>query len=246
MDHAYREDLAYTHDVGFGKFARNAAPILVEDLRRRGIDHGLVIDLGCGSGILSEVLAANGYDVLGIDISPAFIDLARKRVPAGQFLLGSLLSAELPNCVAVACIGECVNYLFDDRHSWNALEGVFGRVFAALPPGGPLLFDASGPGRVPPPGTRRAWFEGDDWAVLVAEEEERETRLLTRHITSFRRVTELYRRDHEVHVLRLLPHEEVVLRLRQVGFAVELLDRYGPLVFPPGFVGFLARKPAAE
>ena len=53
----YREDLAYIHDAGFGALARSAAPVLLEDLRRRGVDGGLVIDLGCGSGILSEAVS---------------------------------------------------------------------------------------------------------------------------------------------------------------------------------------------
>src|SRR5262245_7905127 len=69
----YGDDLAYIHDAGFGELARNAAPFLVEALRRRGICDGLVIDLGCGSGLLARGLSEAGYDVLGIDISSAMI-----------------------------------------------------------------------------------------------------------------------------------------------------------------------------
>ena len=54
MTDAYRDDLAYIHDAGFGGFARAAAPVLVETLRQAAIMNGLVIDLGCGSGILSH------------------------------------------------------------------------------------------------------------------------------------------------------------------------------------------------
>ena len=90
MTDAYRDDLAFIHDAGFGGMARAAGPVLVNALRKRGFDGGLVVDLGCGSGILSQAMAEAGYDVLGIDISPAMIALARERVPTGTFRVGSL------------------------------------------------------------------------------------------------------------------------------------------------------------
>jgi SAM-dependent methyltransferase len=242
MAAAYRDDLAYIHDAGYGGLARSAAPVLLDALRRSGIERGLVIDLGCGSGILSQAVSAAGYDILGIDISAAMIAQARRRVPGGRFRVGSLLTAELPPCVAVAAVGECVNYLFDPGHSKRAVVRFFRRVHDAVAAGGPFLFDAAGPGRVPGPGPSRVWREEDDWAVLVNAEEDRRRRLLTRRITSFRKVGELYRRDHEVHRLRLFPPSELAGALRDIGFRVRVLAGYGPLRFAPGHAGFLARK----
>ena len=97
---AYKDDLAYIHDVGFGSFARGATPGLLEILRRRGLTQGLVVDLGCGSGIWARALVDAGYDVLGIDISAAMIEMARRRVPEGDFRPGSFLQATLPPCEA--------------------------------------------------------------------------------------------------------------------------------------------------
>lgn len=186
METAYRNDLANIHDAGFGHFAGGGGALLRAELRRGGRDHGLVIDLGCGCGILSELLAADGFDVLGIDLSAAFIEAARQRVPRGCFRVESLLTAELPPCVAVAIVGEGLNYLFDDRHSPEGVRQVLARAFAALAPGGLLIFDVSEPGRVPGPGPAKVHVEGDGWAVLVTITEEPEQGLLTRHITSFR------------------------------------------------------------
>jgi SAM-dependent methyltransferase len=242
MEDAYREDLAYIHDVGFGGLARGAAALLLEELPRQGFDRGLVIDLGCGGGILAEQLSARGFDVLGIDISAAAIALARKRVPSGRLYVGSLLTAELPHCVAVAAVGECVNYLFDERHSWEGVRQLLGRAFAALAPGGLLVLDVAEPGHVPG-GASRNWAEGEGWAVLVTAEEDQQQGLVTRHITSFRKVGELYRRDHETHRLRLLPRAQVESWLRDSGFQAQPLGGYGPVQFLPGMVGFLARKP---
>jgi SAM-dependent methyltransferase len=202
-----------------------------------------VVDLGCGSGILAQELSAAGHDVLGIDISAAMVAIARKRVPGGQFREESLLSAEIPPCVAVAAVGECFNYLFDPGHTKQKLLRLFRRIHAALRPGGLLVFDVAGPGRVPGPGPRRTYVEGEDWAVLVTAEEDCWRGLLTRRITSFRKVGELYRRDQEVHRLRLFRRSELARHLRGTGFRVRSLAGYGPLPFPPGLVGFLARKP---
>jgi SAM-dependent methyltransferase len=243
MPDAYRDDLAYIHDAGYGHLARAAGPVLLAELRRGGLGRGRVADLGCGSGFLSETVAAAGYDVLGIDISPSMIALAQERVPTGKFRVGSVLAAELPPCVAVAAVGEVVNFLFDTANTDRRLWGLFRRTFAALCPGGVFLFDAAGPGRVLGRGPRQQHAEGDGWAVLVTAAEDRPRRRMERRITSFRRVGELYRRDHEVHRLRLLPPGEVVKQLRAAGFRVRRLGGYGAARFGPRHAGFLARKP---
>jgi len=242
MDEAYREDLAYIHDSGFGRIARGAAALLLEELRHCGLDRGRVIDLGCGSGILSEQVSAAGFDVLGIDISEAFIALARRRVPHGEFRVESMLAAQLPGCVAVAAVGECLNYLFDERHSADGVRQVLERAFAALEPGGLLLLDVAQPGRVPG-GSTKTYFEGEDWTVLVATVEDPQEKLLTREITSFRKVGALYRRDQEVHRQRLLSRNDVESWLKEIGFQVRTLDTYGSVPLSAGDVGFLARKP---
>ncbi len=239
MADAYRPDLAYTHDVGFGTHARKSAPVLLEALRSSGLESGLVIDLGCGSGILSEAVAAAGYDVLGIDISAAMLELARRRVPTGQFREGSLLTAELPPCVGVAAVGEALNYLFDAGNTKRALSKLFRRVRDALCPGGAFLFDVAGPGRVPDD-RRRGFVEGEDWAVLVVQEEKGDR--LVRQITSFRKVGELYRRDREEHHLRLLSAAELAEELRGIGFRARVLRGYGELRFGPGLAAVLARR----
>ena len=243
MTDAYREDLAFIHDAGFGGMARAAGPVLIDALRKQGFDRGLVVELGCGSGIMSQSLAEADYDVLGIDISPAMIALARERVPGGTFRVGSFVTADLPPCIAVAAVGECFNYLFDRGNTLPSLSRLLRRIHRTLDRDGLLLFDVAEPGRVPGGGPRRLFVEEADWAVLVVAEEDRRSRMLTRRITSFRRVGELYRRDHEIHRQRLIPRAELIGRLRGLGFRVRILRGYGPVSFPPALAGFLARKP---
>jgi SAM-dependent methyltransferase len=245
MAQAYGEDLAYIHDAGFGGIARAAGPVLIEALRRRGFDRGRIIDLGCGSGILTRAVSDAGFDGLGIDISPAMIALARQRVPVSgaSFRVASLFTAELPGCIAVAAVGECFNYLFDSQNNPSSLSNLLTRIHGALEPGGVLLFDVAEPGRVPGGGPLRSFREGDDWAVLVTGEEDRRSGILTRRIVSFRRTGDLYRRDQAIHRQRLIPGSELTDQLRKIGFRVRTMRGYGSWRFPPAVIGFLARKP---
>jgi SAM-dependent methyltransferase len=153
---AYGRDLAHSHDTGFGDFARRATLGLLRLLRRSGIRHGLVVDLGCGSGIWARALVDAGYDVLGVDISADMLAIARDRVPEARFEHASLFEAELPGCAAVTSLGECAGYAFDERSGPAALATLFARVHAALQPGGLLVFDLAAPGRERPT-PRRSW-----------------------------------------------------------------------------------------
>jgi len=240
MAEGYSKDLAYIHDIGFGDFARNSAPALLKIFRDSGITDGLVVDLGCGSGIFASELSRAGYDVLGIDVSPSMIEIARKRTPRAGFRAASLLKARLPQCVAVTSLGECLNYLFDQSNSLQELRRLFRRVYAALKPGGLFIFDIAEPGRGK--GPRKKHFEGRDWALLMEVDEDSGTNRLTRRITSFRRVGKFYRHDEEVHVLQLYKRSEVSAVLREAGFRVQTMNRYGEQKMIKGCVAFVAQR----
>lgn len=242
MTEGYRDDLARIHDEGFGRFAVGAAEVLLGELSGRRGRPNLVVDLGCGSGILAEIVSRKGFDVLGVDLSPAMLRIARARAPKAEFRQGSLWDVEIPHCLGAAMIGEIVNYLFDESGGRKRFRELLGRVHAALAPGGVLLFDAAGPGRVPPPGRQKNFFEGEDWSVLVEAVEDGKTKTLTRTITTFRKVGKRYRRDQEVHRLRLTPRDEIAADLRAAGFQVKALRQYGETEFPAGLNAFLARK----
>ena len=238
MVESYKTDLAYIHDTGFGDFAKNSASGLLELLDNHGIKDGLVIDLGCGTGIWAAELSRHGYDVLGVDISAAMIDIARKRVPNGEFRTASLLKAELPSCVAVTSLGECLNYLFDETNSIIQLHRLFRRVYSALRPGGLFIFDIAEPGRGR--GPRQKHREGPDWAVLVEVDEDTRTNRLTRRIVSFRKVDSLFRRSEEVHQLQLYKRSEILKELRAAGFRARTLDSYGDQPMIDGCVAVAA------
>ncbi len=237
----YRDDLAYIHNKGFGDFAAGASHWLINLLRSHGFIDGLVIDLGCGSGILARELSVANYGVLGCDISEAMIEMARERVPRGEFQVRPLLRARLRPCIAVTAIGEVFNYLFDRRNTPDRLEEFFARVHDVLRPGGLFVFDVATPGRVPE-GHSRSFREGADWVCLFEAREDSDKRTITRRINTFRKVGQLYRRDSETHRLRLFDRTELTKQLRGAGFKVSTVSDYGKTQFPPGYVGFVCEK----
>ncbi len=243
MKEWYKEDLAYIHDVGHGDFALNSAPGILEILDRNGTREGLVVDLGCGSGLWAQELAKAHYRILGIDISESMISIARRRVPDAEFRIGSLFKADIPVCNAVTSLGECLNYLFDPANDLRALVRLFRRIYAALTPGGLFVFDIAEPGQVARAATTRGFSEGEDWVVLLEKEEDRERRTLTRRITSFRKVGEHYRRADEVHRLRLYKSTDIAGELRRAGFQVRTRRSYGQYRLPKAHTAFIARKP---
>jgi SAM-dependent methyltransferase len=246
----YGVDLAYTHDVGFGDFARNAAQWLLEILAQCPDRSRLVVDLGCGSGIWAAALAEAGYSVVGVDFSADMIDIARRRVATTKFAaakfaattfhVASFVDFAVPPCRSVTALGEVFNYLFDPQNSLPMLRQVCQRVFDALVPGGVFIFDVAEPGRSA--GRERGFYEGEDWACLVEYLHDEPRRQLTRRIVSFRRVGETYRRHEEIHRQQLFDRAAIVDMLRGIGFQAETVPGYGQQPFPPGVIGFVARK----
>jgi SAM-dependent methyltransferase len=237
----YNADLAYIHDVGFRDYALGAAPGILEILTAHHIPTGLIVDLGCGSGLLTERLAQVGDRVLGIDISPALIAIATARVPTAEFRVESLFTAEIPPCAAVVSIGECLNYAFVDN-SDRVLNELFQRVDRALIPGGIFIFDVVTPGQIPAGEIVKNFTEGQDWIVLVEKQEDLVRQILTRRIITFRQIGELYRRSEEVHLQRLFDVETLSSALKQLGFQVEIMAQYGQFKLPPARVAFIVQK----
>jgi SAM-dependent methyltransferase len=232
----YGEDLAAIHDAGFGDWAHGAANVLLAHA-----PPGLVVDLGCGTGILAQQVLRAGRPVLGIDLSPAMLAIARRRAPKARFRQESLLDAELPPCAAVAIVGEGVNFLADGTRHGVRLRMLLRRIHAALQPGGVLVLDCAGPGRANR-GTVRTWQDGDGW--LVAAEARERGAQLTRRIVAYREEGGAWRRSDETHVLRLIEPKRLKADLDRAGFEVRRLDGYGALRLPKGHAAFVARKPS--
>jgi SAM-dependent methyltransferase len=243
---AYRDDLAFIHDAAFLTFVNDAIPGVLATLRKNGIRKGLIVDVGCGTGVWAARATADGFEVLGIDLSRAMIRIARERAPRATFRVGSLYDTSLPRCKAVTAIGECLNYAFDKRGGERGLSRWFRRVYRALDPGGVLIFDIAEPGQLRGRAASKRHTSVGGWAVLVDVEERRSPPRLTRRITTFVKVGALYRRATETHHLHLYRRTTIRRLLRTCGFHVQFKPSYGTCPLPSAHVAVIARKPGTR
>src|SRR5262249_1390336 len=130
----------------------------------------------------------------------------------------------------------------DPANRRKTMIDFFNRVYQAVCPGGLFIFDIAEPGRGSGPGPHWKHFQGEDWAVLVEIEEDEMEAILTRRITSFRRVGQSYRRTEGIPRLRLYQGREIAASLRRLGWHVRLVRGYGTFRFPKGLMGIVARK----
>ena len=118
------------------------AEYLVDLLKEYGISDGLVLDLGCGTGNMTELLAASGYDMIGVDNAEEMLEIAmEKREKSGHdilYLLQDMREFELYGTVkAIVSICDSINYITEEE---DLLE-VFRLANNYLDPKGIFIFD---------------------------------------------------------------------------------------------------------
>lgn len=118
------------------------AVYLIGLLNEYGVNDGLVLDLGCGTGNMTELLAKEGYDMIGVDNAEEMLEIAmEKREKSGHdilYLLQDMREFELYGTVrAVVSVCDSVNYIDEEED----LTEVFRLVNNYLDPGGVFIFD---------------------------------------------------------------------------------------------------------
>ncbi|MCO6489912.1 MAG: class I SAM-dependent methyltransferase [Phaeodactylibacter sp.] len=237
----YQSPLARVHNQSYGQHARLAAQELLRQLGKQGHQQGLIVGLGCGSGILEEAMSREGYDVLGVDYSTALIGIARQRCPQGQFHVGALMDFEIPPCLAVTAVGEVLNYRFDERHQLENLLPLFERIYRSLQPGGIFLFDIIEPGIADGTPPVRL-LENEHWDMALNFSEDKNAATLQREITLYLKEGALYRKSKEVHRLNLYRKEAVQQLLEQAGFAVATTSSFAGQALRRHHVGFVVKS----
>lgn len=118
------------------------AEYLIELLKEYHVEDGLVLDLGCGTGNMTELLATAGYDMIGIDNAEEMLEIAiEKRSASGQdilYLLQDMREFELYGTVkAIVSICDSINYITEEED----LVEVFRLANNYLDPQGVFIFD---------------------------------------------------------------------------------------------------------
>ena len=112
---------------------------LVSLLKKYGVEDGLVLDMGCGTGAMTRYLDAHGYDMTGIDVSEEMLTIAKeKSSPDILYLLQDMREFELYGTMRAAVSScDCMNYILEE----DDLLQVFSLVNNYLDPGGIFIFD---------------------------------------------------------------------------------------------------------
>ena len=201
-------------------------------LQEYGIADGLVLELGCGTGSMTELLASKGYDMIGVDNSEDMLELAmEKRIESGHdilYLLQNMQEFELYGTVrAVVSVCDSVNYVTDEEE----LTEVFRLVNNYLDPQGVFIFDFN---------TEYKYQEILGEQVIAEEREEcsfiwdnyhdEEQKINEYELTLFvqsQEDPELYRKYQEVHYQRAYTLERIRNLIEKAGLRyVTAYDAY--------------------
>jgi SAM-dependent methyltransferase len=132
----YADFLAKSEDV----YAHTKYEILLRWLRGRGSLR--VLNAGCGSGELSQLLAAEGHDVVGIDPGLEYIQLARKRLadrfPNCRFVVSSIENYREESDFDAVVSTDVLEHIEDDRVAFGCLANLVrpgGRMLITVPAG---------------------------------------------------------------------------------------------------------------
>ena len=234
----------FTEDVNYDRWADYVERHFV----RSRLPIRTVLDLACGTGSLTRLLALRGYEMIGADLSEEMLAQAAEKCrgvgePEPIFLHQAMEELDLYGTIdACVCCLDSINYVTRS----GKLARAFQRVHTFLMPGGLFLFDINTPDKL----------RGLDGQIFLDENETSycvwradyspRRRVCTYGMDIFQREENgLWRRWEEVHEEFAYQPEELEELLRQAGF--RRIKQYGELRMTPprageGRIFFAARK----
>ena len=236
----YRDDLALVHHLGFGFHADACAPdiiSLLEPIRRRD---GLVVEIGCGSGLLTAYLVDAGLRVVATDASEAMLRLARSHAPgAAEIRRLTLPNDPIPSVDAIVGVGHALNYLDEESQVDAALVAIA----RALRPGGVIAIDLCdlewGAVRANQP--PKVW-RTEDWVLMTEFSVPQPSRYVRLMTTFVRQEDGSWRRDDERHDNVLIDTSKVPELLARHGVEATVSASFGAEALPDGLVAVVGRK----
>jgi SAM-dependent methyltransferase len=237
----YRPDLALVHHLGFGFHADACALGILELLASVRARDGLVVEIGCGSGLLTRHLVEAGHRVIATDASEAMLDLARRHIPEARGIERLRLPDDaVPRADAIVSVGHVLSYLDDELSIDKALIALA----EALRPGGLLAIDLCDLeyGRLrkhAAPHVRRH----EDWVIMTEFSLPREN-LFVREMTTFvKNADGSWRRDDERHDNCLTDTARLPELLGEHGVEASIVSSFGHGDLPPGLVAVVGHRP---
>lgn len=233
----------FTDDVPYERWADFFERIFAQ----KGIAPNIILDLACGTGSLTRILAQRGYDMIGVDQSEDMLMMAQENCcgiqPPVLLLHQPMQELELYGGIdACVCCLDSVNYVTDPEILREAMK----RVFTFLQPGGIFIFDIN---------TREKLeridgqsFVREDADVFCVWQSYIEDSCMCHYDFDIFELNEdgAWNRYQEHHVERIYAPQELIDMLEQAGFTE--VEQRGELSDTAPQAGedrifFLARKP---
>ena len=190
-----------------------------EILRREGLAPRTVVDLACGTGSVTEILARKGYRVTGVDMSEEMLtEAAMKTMDMDQPPMYScqlLQELRLPRGVDMAvCALDSLDYILDPADCKEAIR----RAHKALNPGGIFIFDVNTPEKLRAMDDQVFLDEDDDVYCVWRGEFDEETNICSYGMDLFQREGNMWRRSFEEHREYAYSQEQLTEFLKDAGF----------------------------
>lgn len=198
-------------------------------LASRRLNPKSCLDLACGNGVASVMLAKQGMKVIGLDISNDMLKLSRRRAKGSHvkvdFLQGDMRSFRLPERVDMAVsLYDSLNYLL----KLSDLAKCFKCVFDSLSDNGIFIFDMN---------TRKILENWNRWrnfsekwnTGLVGEFDPKRNLAKLKAIMFVKRKDDdddSYQRFVEVHTEKAYANREIAGALRKAGFSKVKLSEF--------------------
>lgn len=210
-----------------------------------------ILDIATGTGSVAFLLAEQGYQVTGIDLSDQMIDIARRKIPKSgvgdsvAFLCQDATRLDLPEeeyDVAISLF-DSLNYILTAK----GLQDAFAGAFKALIPGGGFIFDVNSEYALEKNlfSQDNLWDESASVKHLWTSTYNKRTRMATVDMQFYLPNGKAFR---EVHKERAHRHHDIVQFLHDAGF--EYLDAFDEYSFLPAGrrserIFYVSRKPNA-
>ncbi|MCI6858571.1 MAG: class I SAM-dependent methyltransferase [Eubacterium sp.] len=186
-------------------------------LKEEGIEGGLALELGCGTGKMMEILGEAGFDMIGVDNSIDMLEIAREKTsPSFLYLLQDMREFELYGTVkAIVSVCDSINYITDREE----LLKVFSLVNNYLDPGGIFIFDFNTDYKYREMiGEEVIAEDREDVSFIWFNEYDEESHLNDIDLTVFvKEENDLYRKFSEEHIQRGYELPEIIKLLRKSG-----------------------------
>ena len=190
-----------------------------EILKREGLHPRTAVDLACGTGSVTAILARQGLDVLGVDLSEEMLTVAMEKVMdmenPPRFVCQPLQKLYLPRGVDLAvCALDSLDYITDPKDCKEAIR----RVYKALNPGGIFIFDVNTPEKLRAMDGQVFLDEDEDVYCVWRGEFDEETNVCSYGMDLFQRRGNMWERSFEEHREYAYSREQLTEYLKAAGF----------------------------